>query len=297
MPELPEVESLRLGLEPLLLQKTILNIQIKEPKLVSGSGNQRQATTAKTQTFQQELVNQKIIQITRRAKNLIFHFHSGKILLVHLKMTGQLVYQDSQNQILGGHPIQASTLKLPHQHTHLIFTLNLGTLYYNDVRKFGYLLYYPRLQDLEKQKHFTSLGMEPFDPNFTTDYLYKNLKLKNLKLKTALLGQSIVTGLGNIYCDEVCFQAKVRPDRLCSSLKKPEVHALHTAIIDILSRAIVQGGSSVANYLKADGSRGNYANFHLVYGKTGQDCSICKKPLKTIQLGGRTTVYCPHCQK
>ena len=184
MPELPEVESLRLGLEPLLVQKTILNIQILEPKLVSGSGNQRQATTAKTQTFQQELANQTIIQITRRGKNLIFHFHSGKILLVHLKMTGQFIYKPKNGKsIIGGHPIEISEKILPNKHTHITFKLKKGTLYYNDTRMFGYLLYYPNTSSFERKNHFALLGREPLDKNFTSQYFIDSLKNKKSKIR------------------------------------------------------------------------------------------------------------------
>lgn len=307
MPELPEVEALRRGLVSAILGQRIKSIEIRRPKLVSGKGNARAASAAKTKEFIQGLTGEKIEKIERRAKNLIFYFSHHKVLLVHLKMTGQLVYIPQRlnakrsslnaNRVIGGHPIELSEKELPNKHTHLIFTLTKGVLYYNDTRMFGYLLYYPGVDAFEGENHFAALGHEPHEKEFTLAYFGEALKGKNGILKKVLMDQAVVTGLGNIYADEVCFEAGVRPNRKVSSLKREEVEKLYKAIRRIIPEAIKQGGSSVANYLLADGSRGNYARSHKVYGKSGKPCGVCGTSLLTVIMNGRTTVYCRKCQK
>jgi len=295
MPELPEVESLRLSLQPYILQKTIQKIEIRNAKLVSGNGTIRKADELKKQEFIDQLVGETIVEIKRRAKNMIIYFASGKLLLVHLKMTGQLVYRQDSTEVFGGHPIQ--NLDLPGKHTHIIFTLDKGVLYYNDIRQFGYILFFPNQEGLDIKDHFKSIGPEPFDDSFTLPYFSQKLKTKSSKLKVVLLEQSIVTGLGNIYCDEVCFFAGVMPMRSAKTLTNKEIEKLFIGIKKILTDAIALGGSSIANYLLADGSRGNYARQHKVYGRAGKPCLVCNTPLESMKLGGRTTVYCKVCQK
>lgn len=298
MPELPEVESLRRSLRPYIVGKTIDSVFVYKPKLVSGSGTIRKPLDHKKQEFETKLIGDTIIDITRIAKNLIIHLSTGQIILVHLKMTGQLVYQDeNQNKILGGHPIQISENKLPNQHSHIIFKLNQGTLFYNDVRMFGYVLLYSNLDEVYKIGHFDKIGLDPFDSNFKSKYLYENLKTKKSKLKTVLLDQSIVTGLGNIYADEVCFRAGILPNRIANNLTKKEVDKLYQAIIYIIPKAVEMGGSSIANYIMADGSRGTYAREHKVYGKAGKLCVECNQILQKTIINSRTTVFCQFCQK
>lgn len=299
MPELPEVENLRLGLEKNILNQKILKVKVSKPKLVSGKGTLRNASAKKVKEFEEGLNGEIFLKVDRRAKNLIFRFKSGKILLVHLKMSGQFVFKNKQNsrKIIGGHPIELSEKTLPNKHTHVIFELNNGTLYYNDTRMFGYLLYFPTLEVFEKEEHFKLLGLEPLDKNFTVKYLEESLKNKSGKIKAVLMNQEIVTGLGNIYADESLFESKIRPTRPASSIKSDEARKLHTAILRIIKRAIKVGGSSVATYRLLDDSSGNYAREHKVYGKSGQKCPMCKTRLVTTTVQTRTTVYCPKCQK
>jgi formamidopyrimidine-DNA glycosylase len=197
----------------------------------------------------------------------------------------------------GGHPIELSENKLPNKHTHVIFRFAHGNLYYNDVRKFGYLLHYDNLEEFEREEHFKDLGSEPLGEGFTLQKFTRALESKKGNLKKVFLEQKVVVGLGNIYADEVCFVAKVRPDRTIESLKKVEIKRLYEAIQKIIPRAIELGGSSVANYLLADGSRGNYAREHYVYNRGGKECLICGTILEKKQVAGRTTVYCPYCQR
>ena len=298
MPELPEVESLRRSLKPYIIGKSIQSVIVHKPKLVSSSGTVRQPLIEKKEEFEKELKGRTITGITRIAKNLLIHLDSGQVLLVHLKMTGQLVYQEKgENKALGGHPIELSETKLPNQHSHIIFELNKGTLFYNDIRMFGYILLYPNEQSLHKSGYFDAIGIDPLDDTFTFEYLYKQINTRKSKLKSILLSQSIVTGLGNIYADEVCFRAGILPNRLASSLTKKEIRKLYNAIQDVIPIAISMGGSSVANYIMADGSRGTYAREHKVYGKAGKPCQLCGHILQKTIINTRTTVFCQFCQK
>lgn len=298
MPELPEVENLRLGLEQKILGQKIVDVKVRKPKLVSGKGTLRTASNKKVKEFEEGLFGETFLKVERRAKNLIFKFKSGKVLLVHLKMSGQFVYKGNDDRrIIGGHPIEISEKELPNKHTHVTFKLNKGTLYYNDTRMFGYLLYYPNTKNFDEALHFELLGLEPLDKKFTSKYFNEQLKLKSGKIKAVLMNQEIVTGLGNIYADESLYEAKISPIRPANSLSVKEVALLHKAIVRIIKKAIKVGGSSVATYKLLDESSGNYAREHKVYGKSGDKCLICSNDFMTIQVQTRTTVFCPKCQK
>jgi len=300
MPELPEVENLRRGLEWAILGARVKRVSVKRPKLVSGKGNLRIASEKKRRAFIRGVTGEKFLAIERRAKNLVFKLSRGKIILAHLKMSGQFAYKSkiyNLKSVIGGHPIEISETKLPNKHTHIIFELSKGTLYYNDTRMFGYVLYYPSLRSFEAENHFGLLGLEPFDVKFTAAYLFDTLENKRSKIKAVLMEQKIVTGLGNIYADEALFTAGVRPTRSSSSITPTEAKKLHSAIVSIMKRATRVGGSSVATYRLLDLSRGNYAREHQVYGKAGIPCPRCGTLLKRILVQSRGTVFCPRCQK
>jgi len=311
MPELPEVEALRRSLVRYIVGRKIKSVKVLQDKIIAGKGTKRKGSLDNTVKFTESLLGKKIIDIKRRAKNLILVLNDRSILLVHLKMTGQLVFQPlpkslpkreglASSIVQGGHPIEESETKLPHKHTYIIFELDNGTLYYNDVRQFGYVLYFENENVLETEKHFDSIGVEPFDKEFTYAYFQSEVeKLEKRKIKTPikkiLLDQKIVVGCGNIYCDEVLWKSGVLPTRAISKLSNEETRKLYNNIIDILDKAINSGGSSVANYLLADGKRGNYADYHNVYQK--QD-TICKKKgcpgiIKKTTFVGRGTHFCP----
>lgn len=303
MPELPEVENLRLGLEQSIVEQKVLRVEIRKPKLVSGKGTIRSASIKKKRLFQNGINGEKFIAVERRAKNLVFKLSHGKVILSHLKMSGQFVYSPFEasakkdKSVIGGHPIELSEKELPNKHTHIIFELEKGTLYYNDTRMFGYLLYYPNAKTFEAENHFGVYGLEPLSREFTVKYLFSALKDKKGKIKSVLMDQKIVVGLGNIYTDESLFEAGIRPNRIASSLSTLEVTRLHKAIVRIMKRAIKTGGSSVATYRLLDKTRGNYAREHKVYGKSGKLCVNCNKPLLKTKIQNRTTIFCPNCQK
>lgn len=299
MPELPEVENLRRGLEKSIVGQKIKKVIVNKPKLVSGKGNVRTASEKKKKEFIRGLTGEKFLAVERRAKNLIFRLSHNKIVLGHLKMSGQFVYKSTEGKksVIGGHPIEISEHKLPNKHTHIIFELENGVLYYNDTRMFGYLLYYKDESAFEKGNHFALYGLEPLSKEFTFLFLYESLKKKSGKIKAVLMDQKIVTGLGNIYADESLFEARIRPDRKASNISKSESSKLYQAIIRIIKRATKVGGSSVATYRLLDETRGNYAREHKVYGKTGKKCPSCGKLLSKIFIQTRTTVFCPQCQR
>ena len=307
MPELPEVENLRRGLEKALRGRRIRRVVVNKPKLVSAKGNVRTASPKKVAEFTRHLASDTFAAVERRSKNLIFKMKSGALVVAHLKMSGQFAYQPAvaggrsaaaarNAPVLGGHPIELSERELPNKHTHIIFELDRGALYYNDPRMFGYVLWYPS-EAAANETHFKDQGVEPLGPEFTAKYFRTALKKTGATLKSVLMGQSIVNGLGNIYVDESCFAAGVRPDRPANSLTTAEADKLHGAIKKILSRAIVTGGSSVATYRLLDMSRGNYAREHKVYGRAGEPCVGCGQPLVKTLIQSRTTVFCKKCQK
>jgi formamidopyrimidine-DNA glycosylase len=195
-------------------------------------------------------------------------------------MTGQLLYNSDK-----------------HKHTHIIFELSSGILHYNDVRKFGYVLYYKNISEAIRFGHFKNIGLEPFEKAFTLEYFQNEIRKKNKSIKTVLLEQSIVVGCGNIYADEICFASKVLPSRNCKTLSPEESKLLYQNIKSILKRAIKEGGSSISDYLLPDGTKGKYANSHKVYGRSGLSCSICGNILEKSIVSGRATVYCDVCQK
>lgn len=299
MPELPEVESIRLGLEKKIINSKIKSVEVLKPKIIFGNGTKRRVSTKKIKEFKAGINGRKIKRLKRIAKNIILELDNEAVLIIHLKMTGQLVFLDKdKNRTLGGHPILESyTSSLPNKHTCLIFQLNNGQLFYNDVRMFGYVLYYKNILEAKKNNHFKNLGLDPFQKEFTLPYFEKEILKKNKNIKSVLLEQSIVTGCGNIYADEICFASHILPTRICKSLSPSEISLLYKNVKKILALAIKHGGSSVNNYLLIDGSRGNYARLHKVYGRAGQNCKICKTKLEKVIVAGRTTIFCKNCQK
>lgn len=299
MPELPEVEALRLGLISKIVGSKIIGIEIIKPKIISGKGTTRKESKGKTERFLEKVKARKIKEIRRIAKNLIIELDNKSVLVIHLKMTGQLVFVGkNKEKTFGGHPIIKSyTDDLPNKHTAIIFNLNNGKLFYNDVRMFGYVLFYSNLLEAKEQGHFKDIGLDPFDEEFTLNYFKNELKKKNKSIKAVLLEQSVVNGCGNIYADEICFASKVLPIRICKSLNDKEISILYKNIKKILSLAIKHGGSSVSNYLLSDGSRGNYAKLHKVYKRAGGKCKVCESVLEKSIVAGRTTVFCKACQK
>ena len=272
MPELPEVETVRRGLETLILGKKISSIEIRYPKMIKTD----------LEAFQNELVGQVVESMRRRGKYLLFYL-TDKVLISHLRMEGKYFY----------YPDQVPERK----HAHVFFQFeDGGTLVYEDVRKFGTMeLLAPQFLDA----YFVSkkLGPEPREEDFNLQTFQAALSKSKKPIKSHLLDQTLVAGLGNIYVDEVLWRAQVHPARPSQSLTAKEVTALHDQTIAVLGQAVEKGGSTIRTYTNAFGEDGTMQDFHQVYGKTGQPCARCSATIEKIQLGGRGTHFCPQCQR
>ena len=272
MPELPEVETVRRGLEKLILGKKISTIDIRYPKMIKTDLDE----------FRRELPGQVIQKMGRRGKYLLFYL-SDKVLISHLRMEGKYFY----------YPDQVPERK--HAHV-LIHFEDGGTLVYEDVRKFGTMeLLAPEL--LEAYFISKKLGPEPTVKDFDLGSFKLALKKSKKPIKSHLLDQTLVAGLGNIYVDEVLWRAKVHPSRTSNSLTAQEARKVHDETINVLGQAVEKGGSTIRTYTNAFGEDGTMQEFHQVYDKTGQACSRCGAIIEKIQLGGRGTHFCPKCQR
>lgn len=283
MPEMPEVETIRLGLKKKLIGQTIRSVNVRVSKLFFGQP--------------ETIVDQKVLEIERRAKVLIWKL-SKHYLLMHLKMTGQLIYVPKKGDglVVGGHPEKGYTLDLPHKYTHVIFELDQGTLYFNDLRKFGWIKVIDTIEAIKP--HVATLGPEFDWPEFTLEYFIKKLaKRGRITIKQALLDQTILAGLGNIYADETLFCAKILPTRKVAELKPNEIETIYMCIPKILKDSLKHGGTSSQHYRQADGSMGTYLKVAKVYKREGLPCKICQTPIVRIKISGRSSHFCPNCQK
>ncbi len=291
MPELPEVETIRRGLQAKIKGRKIARVAVRNQKIVRGSAA----------ALRRALAGARFGPISRRGKLLIFTLqkqgtqHSPLFLLLHLKMTGQLIYRDQKKMLVGGHGWPPVTASLPNKYSHLIIEFaNRSNLFFNDMRQFGFV------QLVTKEQLGAVLagyGLEPLTASFTTDTLRRALRWRSTSIKACLLNQSIVAGVGNIYADEICFAARLRPQRRASSLTRREVAAIATVTPKILRRAITYGGTTWRNYRDADGGVGSFVRLLKVYGRSGKMCVRCGTVLQRARVAGRGTVYCPLCQR
>jgi formamidopyrimidine-DNA glycosylase len=288
MPELPEVETIKRGLEKSIVGKTIAYFNCDWLKMIN-------RPLAK---YQQIIKGLKIIGLRRRAKMLIIDLSRSWHILIHLKMTGQLVYGSKLKCLVGGHPIKDGFECLPNKFTHATFTFtDKSHLYFNDIRKFGWLRLYDT-EELLEQLDKLELGPEPLDAEFTLDYLkFAISKRPNNKVKQFLMDNKILVGVGNIYSDEVCFYARVRPDRKVKTLKPKEINLIYQGIKKILTASIKAQGTTFSNYRNADGEVGTYSQQLKVYGRYGEKCKVCGGIIKRMKFGGRSSSYCLKDQK
>jgi formamidopyrimidine-DNA glycosylase len=285
MPELPEVETIRQDLASRLLNKKISKVEIGKKRIVKNS----------VKIFVKILTGNKFTAIDRIGKLLIFHLQTGGFLLVHLKMTGQLIYCHLGKFIAGGHSLPKIGLELPNKYSHVIFSFADGDrLFFNDMRQFGYLEIVTA-QQLEKVK--ARFGMEPLTPNFKLAELTKILQKRTAPTKTVLLNQQLIAGIGNIYADEILFAARILPTRQANSLNDKEIKNIFLASKKILAMAIKHRGTTFNDYVDAQGNVGSFVKFLKVYGKKGVKCPRCGGVIKKIKMGGRGTHFCLSCQK
>lgn len=286
MPELPEVQTVVSELNRKIKGKTIKLIEVCNP----GSGLPSSSVLiAKTR-------GKKVKEVKRRGKLIDIDLGGDHNILIHLKMTGQLVYvAKTGKKISGGHPIDNVGV-LPNKFSHVIINFTDGSiLYFNDIRKFGWVKYATNIErDIARQKY----GLEPFDKEYTLENFTAIIKrYPKKKIKQLLMDQEKISGLGNIYADESLFVAKILPTRLTGSLKLEEIKSLYKVIPRILKFAISKGGTTADNYVRTDGSKGEMVNFLKVYGREGKKCVRCAGIVSKIKLGGRGTHFCKSCQK
>lgn len=287
MPELPEVETVVVELANKIESKKIIDVIISDLKTIK---------PFKKTGFKKIILGQKINRLTRRGKNILIHLNNKLTIAIHLKMTGQLIWQSAKGPvIIGGHPQKDGHLDLPNKFTRLFFVFSdKSRLYFNDARKFGWvkILNKEQFSDFDKK-----LGIEPLSNQFTFTK-FKSLleKNKNKKIKPFLLDQSKIVGLGNIYVDEACFSAGLSPQRKIINIKDNEKRELFSAIKKILRQSIKNKGTSFRDYLTTDGKKGGFMPYLKVYGKTKKPCPKCQRPIKKEKMFGRGTHFCPHCQ-
>lgn len=288
MPELPEVETVRRQLAPHLLGQTITGVEVFHAK-----------TAGHDSTIEDRLLEKTITGVDRVGKLLIISFSDAAdlYLLIHLKMTGQLLYQPPHNQIVaGGHTLQASDhAELPNRHTRTAFSFADGsTLYFNDMRLFGYT----KLTDAAGLATARAgFGPEPIDLAFDLTWFTEALRKKRTPVKAALLNQAFVSGLGNIYVDEALFRVGIRPTRNTNRITKTEARDLGKAAGDVMREAIAVGGTTFQHFVDTGGQAGNFTDHLQVFGRQGAPCYTCATPIVKIRAAGRGTHYCPHCQK
>lgn len=274
VPELPEVETIARTLRNLVLGKQICSVTISWPKIIKHPEEMEQ--------FADSLCGQTILAIKRRGKFLIFYTELFA-LVSHLRMEGKYLLVKADEAI--------------DKHTHVIFHFNDGTeLRYRDVRKFGTMHLYRKGEEFDVLP-LSQLGPEPLTEQFALGAFYEKLRQKKRHIKSVLLDQTVLAGLGNIYVDEALFKARIHPERAAQSLSKEEVERLHEQIIATLSEAVEKGGSTVRTYVNSQGEMGMFQLEHQVYGRRGQPCKVCGSTLERIVVGGRGTVFCPACQK
>ncbi len=282
MPELPEVETIRRQLEEVLVGKKIERVEVLRQKSFGGDENM--------------LIGWEIERVDRKSKIIEIYFKNQvELLIVHLKMTGQLVFVGDKKRIVGGHPTADWVNNLPSKHTRVKVSYSDGSkLFFNDMRVFGWMRLVKK-QEYENGTRKTSPDVT--EKEFSLEYLSDVLKKSGRAIKLVLMDQDKIGGIGNIYANDALYLAKVMPNRKANSLNSKEVENLLAATREVINKGIKYGGASAANYVDTRGLGGTYQDHFLVYKKDGQVCNKCKGKILKMKIGGRGTFYCPKCQK
>ncbi len=294
MPELPEVETIRRDMSAKIVDKKILSVKVMDKKMEGANKLIRLLT------------GNKIIAARRIGKLLIFDLNDKRHFLIHLKMTGQLVYIDGDEIVAGGHPFKEGSVlervggMLPNKHTRLSICFaagkgdDEGQLFFNDTRKFGYakIVSSEELEIIEG-----GYGIEPLRKEFTLENLKKVIKNRKIAIKAAILDQKKVSGIGNIYADEILFASGIRPERKASSLKDAEIAKIHKEAERIIALAIKHRGTTFSDYVDGQGNKGGFVRFLKVYGRDGEKCPRCGRKISKKRVAGRGTHFCSFCQK
>lgn len=279
MPELPEVESIKLQLQKLLVRHRIERVEINYHKCFSGD--------------EKKLLGNRILDIRRFGKALVIDLENNFSIVIHIKMTGQLIYRGpnlkspfTSKKITGG---------FPGKHTHVVFYLDRGgILYYNDVRKFGWIDVV-KGEEATGHKFIRNLGKE-FLKDLSLEYFKELLARSSRAIKLVIMDQGKMAGVGNIYANDALWLARINPKKEANKLTNEEIKKLFGAIDNVLKEGIYRGGASELAFVTPDGGEGNYQNFTLVYGHEGDECKNCKSTIEKFMLGDRGTYWCPKCQ-
>lgn len=273
MPELPEVETVKETLKLKLIGKKIKDVKIYYDGIIA---------YPEIKEFSKQIKNLPIKDINRRGKWLMFDLDKY-YLLSHLRMEGKYFFKTKGDKL--------------DNHEHVVFSLDSNEeLRYRDTRKFG-KMYLLKKEDINNVGPIKDLGLEPWDTNLTKEYLKDKYKTKKLPIKTVLLDQSIIVGIGNIYADEILFLSKLNPLIKCCDLKDDDLENIIKYTKEVLEKAIKLGGTTIRTYTSVDGVHGRFQNELLVHGKDNDSCPACGQAIKKIRVGGRGTYYCSNCQK
>ena len=301
MPELPEVETVKRGLRPLILNKKIVQVRVAEPKCFLGEAT--------------EVEGAKVVGLRRRGKALLIDLDNGRTVMVHLRMTGQLIWRKGDlldgrvspeidrvgtevlraEQCAAGHPSKNFTAALPNKQTRVTLVFGDGAVFFNDQRKFGFMKVLPT-EAVEREKFIAELGKEPWE--MTTEELYAGCQRHGrAPIKAVLLDQKVIAGLGNIYADETLFYAKVHPETRAGDLTRAEVEQILAGARATMQAAIDSGGSTMATYVRPDGTTGDYLEkFAQVFRREGRACPRGGAEIVKLRVAGRGTHICPKCQ-
>lgn len=272
MPELPEVETVKNTLKKIVIGKKIIDTIVRWDNIIEYPSVPK---------FQNEIKNQTIHDIERRGKWLLFVL-DNYYLLSHLRMEGKYIIRNIQDEY--------------EKHEHVIINFEDGmSLRYKDTRKFG-KMHLIKKEELYNRKPLKDIGLEPWDSNLTPMYLKDKYKTKSLPIKSTILDQSIIVGIGNIYADEILFLSKINPLKETSKLKNKDLENIIVNTKKTLELAISLGGTTIKSFESSEGVHGRFQQELLIHGKTGE-CSVCKTKISKIRVGGRGTYYCPKCQK
>jgi len=288
MPELPEVETVRIGLAELLPGRVFSTVTHDTPKSFPNA-------PADVNGF---LIGASVTAVKRRAKVLLVELSSKYSLVIHLKMTGQLVFVSDKDRFGAGHPSDSLVHQLPDKSTRVEFTFtDSSKLFFNDQRKFGWVKLIPTAE-VPNIDFMKKVGPEPLEASFTAEQFIERLqRRKNTNIKAALLDQTVLAGVGNIYADESLWGAKIHPATLVRGVSKQKLSTLFTELQYVLNLSIQKGGSSNHTYVNAEGKKGSYMNFARVFRREGLECPRCGATIEKLRVAGRGTHICPREQK
>lgn len=287
MPELPEVETVRRGLQGLIVDRTVKTVHHDTPKSFPNAD-------ADVNNF---LLGARITGVRRRAKVLMIDLSTEYTLVIHLKMTGQLVFRAAGIAFGAGHPNDSLIGELPDRSTRVTFVFNDDSkLFFNDQRKFGWVRLLPTIE-VPNIDFMRKVGPEPLEADFTPEQFTERFeRRKKTSIKAALLDQTVVAGVGNIYADESLWGAKLHPNTLVGNVTKNQFKKLYSELRDVMNLSIEKGGSTDKNYVNVDGKRGSYIDFARVFRQEGQACPRCGTTIIKFRAAGRGTHICPQCQ-